>query len=185
MLRLALLLIVPCLISAEVTCPDGETTCPEGQVCCTVNDKQSCCDEGQLPLRSDLQAATISNSSVLNALSGGCTLYNCPGTCCYGGCCREFTAAKCCTNNMCCSMLSTCCESAGGCCAYMNECCGSGCCPSNGKCCRDSWSSWCCKKNQRCGLNPYTCYAGAGALSPTTLVTLVAAWLVAYAVKKM
>ncbi|GIY47670.1 hypothetical protein CEXT_588771 [Caerostris extrusa] len=178
MKELLLIAFLPCLIAADVLCPDKLTTCTGGKSCCEFRGGYSCCDlttgeiKGLLLLKVEANFA-FSNLTVQSAMgdyvecddgSGYCPAR---ATCCGLYCCKY--PAPCCQNIGCCEVRQSCC--GGGCCRATQSCCnGIGCCQAFSKCC----GTWCCPEESRCGVEKETCYNSNDGLFPSiALISLL------------
>ncbi|GFT16029.1 uncharacterized protein NPIL_146151 [Nephila pilipes] len=182
---LLLVLVLPCIVVADIRCPGG-VICPSSQKCCKVNGQYECCDLNvDVPVKEEnvysgmrlepLLSSSCANASgavTQNGMYDRCSLMTCPGACCSEYNCCPNQNGRCCSSDRCCEFLSPCC--GDGCCSAMSECCDNkGCCGFSQRCCK----GWCCKKTQRCGSSDFTCINAAGVFTPafTSVLILVAA----------
>ncbi|GIY13834.1 uncharacterized protein CDAR_469561 [Caerostris darwini] len=185
------LFFLPCLVIADLQCPDSKTTCPEGKECCEEDGQYVCCDhldvaenipEGKRKVFAGLEtlvSVPFANVSMADVQYGGfdkCSYRNCPTKCCHSYFCCPDMRGICCPDNKCCPAGLRCCPL--GCCPSDVECCFGGCCSTGQKCC----GTWCCKKKQQCGQYANTCY-GAGSNVVPFITTVLLMLLVPFVSK--
>ncbi|KAF8795734.1 Protein AF-9 like protein [Argiope bruennichi] len=165
-----LLIVIPCLVVADVQCPDNKITCPEDKRCCKLEGRYTCCDSDDTNF-SEIKTKVRAGMDIMNFpsypnVSGRviqasslaiCSRENCYGECCSSTACCPYIAADCCTETTCCPSLHRCCPDerccpmgqiccSDFCCSIGQQCCPTGCCGLFDKCC----GTGCCPSGTQC-----------------------------------